>query len=58
MVGCIAELTCCTDLEIRRQNPFSFSVLFAKSGRDHGGAVVCVVMYSMGSCLGAPGDPN
>lgn len=42
----------------QRGNPFPFSFLFAKSGRDHGGAVVCVVMYSMGSCLGAPGDPN
>lgn len=46
------------DMEIRRETPFSFSVLFGKSGRDHGGAVVCVVMGSMGSCLATPGDPN
>lgn len=46
------------DLGIRRENPFSFAVLFAKFGRDHGETVVCVVMCGMVGCLGAPGDPK
>lgn len=58
MLGCIGVLTSFTRYGDEEGNPFCLPVLFAWSGRDHGGAEACVVMCSLGSCLGAPGNSN